>query len=58
MRCDVFLYDELFVLIDVYWIKGGIKFDIVIKGGKYLGVNLIDLLLIINNVNEYDVGNY
>lgn len=58
MRCDIFLYDDLFVLMDVYWIKGDIKLDIVKFMGKYVGVKIIDLLLIINNVNDNDVGDY
>lgn len=32
-----FFYDELFILIDVYWIKDGIKFNIGGRGEKYLG---------------------
>lgn len=57
-RCDVFLYDELFVVNDVYWMKNGIKLDVLKSDGKYLGVNINDLLFIINNVNYNDVGDY
>lgn len=57
-RCDVFLYDELPALTDVYWTRGGIKLDIATQGGKYLGVNLTDPSLTINNVNYNDAGNY
>lgn len=58
LRCDVFLYDESPALTDVYWTKGGIKLDIATHNGKYLGVNLTDPSLTINNVNYNDAGNY
>lgn len=58
LRCDVFLYDESPALTDVYWTKGGIKLDITTHNGKYLGVNLTDPSLTINNVNYNDAGNY
>lgn len=58
LRCDVFLYDESPALTDVYWTRGGIKLDIATQGGKYLGVNLTDPSLTINNVNYNDAGNY
>lgn len=58
LKCDVFLYDELFLFNNVYWIKG-VKYNvIVINDGKYLGVDINDLLLIIYNVNYDDVGEY
>lgn len=58
LKCDVFLYDELFVFDNVYWIKGGKYIVIVIDNGKYVGVDKNDLLLIINSVNNNDVGDY
>lgn len=58
MKCDVFLYEDLFVINNVDWIKNGIKLDIVKSVGKYLGVDINDLLLIINDVNFNDVGDY
>lgn len=58
LRCDVFLYDESPALTDVYWTKGGIKLVIATHEGKYLGVNLTDPSLTINNVNYNDAGSY
>lgn len=58
LRCDVFLYDESPALTDVYWTRGGIKLDTATHNGKYLGVNLTEPSLTINNVNYNDAGNY
>lgn len=58
LRCDVFLYDDSPALTDVYWTKGGIKLDIAPNEGKYVGVNLTDPSLTINNVNYNDAGDY
>lgn len=58
LKCDVFLYDELFLFNYVYWIKGVKYIVIVVNDEKYLGVDINDLLLIIYNVNNDDVGEY
>lgn len=57
-RFNVFFYDELFLVIDVYWIKNRKKLDILICDGKYLEKNNDGKLLIIKNVIESDVGRY
>lgn len=54
----VFFYDNCNVIIDVFWIKNGNEIDILNSGGKYLKVSIDDFLLIIFDVNEYDVGFY
>lgn len=58
LRCDVFLYDESPTLTDVYWTKDGIKLNIGGSGGKFLGVDVNNQSLIINNVNYNDAGDY
>lgn len=58
LRCDVFLYDESPTLTDVYWTKDGIKLNIGGRGEKYLGGDVNNQSLIINNVNYNDDGDY
>lgn len=58
LRCDIFLYDDSPALTDVYWTKGDIKLDTAKSVGKYVGVNITDPSLTINNVNYNDAGDY
>lgn len=55
---NVFLYEEFFVIYMVFWLKNGRRLDIDGSRGKYLDFSIDDLLLIIFNVNKYDVGFY
>lgn len=42
----------------MYWTKDGLKLDIGGNGGKFLGVDVNNQSLIINNVNRHDIGYY
>lgn len=55
---NVFLYGSFFVVKNVFWIKYGEELDIKGSGGRYSEVIVDNLLLIIFEVNEYDVGFY
>lgn len=55
---NVFLYEGFFDILEVFWIKDSKRIDIQRSGGKYLEVIIENLLLIIRQVNKYDVGNY
>lgn len=58
LRCDIFLYDDSPALTDVYWTKDDIKLITATSVGKYVGVNITDPSLTINNVNHNDAGDY
>lgn len=57
---NVVIYDNLFVIVEIFWIKNGekISFDIEESGGKFFEVNIDNLLLMIRNVSFEDVGKY
>lgn len=57
---NVVIYDNLFVIVEIFWIKNGekISFDIEENGEKCLKVNIDNLLLMIRNVSFEDVGEY
>lgn len=57
---NVVIYDNLFVIVEIFWIKNGkkISFDIEENCGKFLEVNIDNLLLMIRNVSFGDVGKY
>lgn len=54
---NVFLFFDLFMIKDVYWIKDGKKIDIE-KSGGWLLFDIENCKLIIKYVSKEDVGNY
>lgn len=58
LKCDVFLYEDSPAINNVDWTKNGIKLDITKSAGKYLGADINDPSLTINNVNFNDAGDY
>lgn len=55
---NVFLYEKLPVLNNVFWTKNGEKLDTKGSGGRYHGVTTTEPSLTIFDVNAHDAGSY
>lgn len=55
---NVFLYEKLPVLHNVFWTKNGEKLDTQGSGGRYNGMTTTEPSLTIFDVSEHDAGSY
>lgn len=55
---NVFSYDDLFGILDIFWIRNDKKIKFEESGGKLFEVYIDSLIFIIKNVSFDDVGEY